>query len=110
MESLNLDALTITVVVSLFIPIVTGLLTKYNASAMVKQIVTLIFSSATALVADGATSTGGALVTREDVTLAVISLVIAITSYLGIYKPHDVNAKLVPNVGLGSGDVGRYQA
>lgn len=109
MESLNLDALAITVVVSLFIPILTGLLTKYNAPAAVKQIVTLVFSSVTALIADGSTTVGGALVTKEDLVLAGISLTVAITSYLGIYKPHALDANLAPNFGLGGSDVGRHR-
>lgn len=101
MELLTLDALTVTVIVSLFIPIATGVVTKYTASATLKQVTTLVFSTVTGILAQGATDAGGAVLSKEAITAAVVSLIIAITSYLGIYKPHDINAKLAPDSGIG---------
>lgn len=98
---LSLSTFTVVVVTSFLIPAVTGLLTKVSASATVKQIVTLVLAAINGLIVTNTQADGTALISLTTLQYAVLSLAIAIVSYLGIYKPHDANAKLAPNLGLG---------
>ena len=99
--SLTLSAFLVLVLTSFLIPAATGLLTKVNASATVKQVVTLILSALNGLVITSTLADGTALISAATAQYALLSLGIAIVSYLGIYKPHDANSKLMPDAGLG---------
>jgi len=99
--SLTLNAFTVLVLVSFLIPTVVGLVTKSSASATVKQIVLLVISAITGLVTTATQLDGTAVISMASAQYALLALGIAIVSYLGIYKPHDANAKLAPTVGIG---------
>ena len=89
------------VIVSFLIPLATGLLTKVSASATVKQVVTLVLSAANGLMVTSTQVDGTALISATTAQYTLLSLGIAIVSYLGVYQPHDANAKLMPEVGVG---------
>lgn len=97
-----LDANLVQLIVAVLIPIVTGLLTKSAASATVKQVVSIVLVGAAALIINGVTDGGDAVFTLQTLYDAVLMWVIQIATYLGVYKPHDVNASLAPQSGLGS--------
>lgn len=99
--SLTLSAFVVLVLVSFLIPVAVGLITKSTASATVKQVVLLVLSAVTGLVTTATQADGTAVISLTSVQYALLALGIAITSYLGIYKPHDTNAKLAPNAGIG---------
>jgi hypothetical protein len=101
--SLTLSAFMVLVLTSLLIPAVTGLITKSTASATVKQLVTLAVSALNGLVVTSTQSDGTALISATTAQYALLSLGIAIVSYLGIYKPHDLNNSraLMPDIGIG---------
>lgn len=99
--SLTLSAFVVLVVTSFLIPLATGILTKLAASPTVKQVVTLILSAINGLVVTSTQADGTALLSLATAQYTLLSLGIAIVSYLGIYKPHDVNAKLAPEAGFG---------
>lgn len=98
---LKLTEFTVLVITSLLIPLATGLITKLNASATVKQIVTLALSTVVGIVTTSTQADGTAIISLTTVQYALLSFAIAVVSYLGLYKPHDANARLAPNAGLG---------
>lgn len=100
-SQIEFDAFTVTALVSLVIPVLTGLLTKVNAAPAVKQVVTIVLAAVNTLVVNATVGDGGAVITKENFLLWAVSTAIAVTTYLGIYKPHDANAKLSPNSGIG---------
>lgn len=99
--SLTLGAFVVVVVTSFLIPAATGILTKVSASTTVKQVVTLALSTLNGIVVTSTQADGTALISLATAQYALLSLGIAIVSYLGIYKPHDANAKLAPTNGIG---------
>lgn len=101
LESITLDATLVTFIVSLFIPLAVGLITKSTASTTIKQIVLIVLNAINALVTTAVVGDGSAIITKEAATLFVLSLGISIASYLGIYKPQDANEKLASTKGLG---------
>jgi len=100
---MKIEPLAVTFILSLVLPLVIGLVTKYSASAQVKQIVLLIATGAATLLNANLTDSGYAVLSWNTVALWGISLVATIATYLGIYKPHEVNQKLAPEVGFGGG-------
>ena len=106
---MELTATHVLLIVSVAIPFLTGLITRANASATLKQVVTLTLAAANALVVANTAADGGAVLTDSILLDAGVSWFVAVTSYLGLYKPHDANSRIVPNVGIG-GSAGRHAA
>lgn len=99
--AITLSALAVTFLVSLLLPIVTGLLTKYNAPGTVKGIVALAVSSINGLIVANMATDGGARVGKTAIVLAGMSFAIQTATYLGVYQPAKANAKLGPDFGIG---------
>lgn len=104
---MELTATTVLLLVSVVIPILTGLLTKLNASTTVKQVVTLTLAAANTLIVSNTMADGGAVLTDSVLTDAAVSWIVAVAAYLGVYEPHDTNRKLAATTGLG-GTSGRH--
>lgn len=98
---MHLSPLTVTVLSGLVIPIVVGLLTKYNAPAIVKGAISLFLSAVAGLVAQNIIPDGGAVISQDALFYAAIAFVTQLAMYLGIYKPLDLNEKTAPKVGIG---------
>lgn len=103
---MTLTVLVTTMIVSYAIPALTALITKADASAWLKQFVTAFLAAANVLIVTATQADGTALLTKSTVLLALGSFLAAQASYVGLFKPHAVNAKLAPNVGLGTSDPG----
>ena len=99
--TLTLSAFTVLVVTSLLIPLATGLVTKLQASPTVKQIVTAAISAAVGIVTTSTQADGTAVISLATVQYALLAFAIATVGYLGLYRPHQTNAKLGPNMGVG---------
>lgn len=97
----TVNALLVTALVSVAIPFVVGVVTKSSLHPTVKAIVTMFFSSVTALIVAHITDTGVSVISAEDALLALGSFLVATLSYLGLYKPVAANAKLAPKFGIG---------
>ncbi len=100
-EEFVLSGNVVTLVLGVLIPVLTGLVTKAEGSTTVKQIVAIVLSGAAALLANAVGDDGQAVVSVQTLFDAVVIWVIQIATYLGIYKPHDANAKLAPASGMG---------
>lgn len=99
--TLTLSAFTVLVVTSLLIPLATGLVTKLAASATVKQIITAAISAVVGIVTTSTEADGTAVISLATLQYALLAFAIATVGYLGLYKPHQANAKLAPNTGVG---------
>lgn len=100
-SQIQFDAFLVTALVSLIIPFFTGLLTKINASPTIKQVVTIVLAAVNTLVVSSTLQDGTAVISKENGLLWALSTATAVLSYLGYYKPHDANAKLSPESGIG---------
>ena len=98
--TLTVPALLVTIIVSHLTPILTGLLTRINASASAKQVVAAFLSAVTGLVASSTLADGTAVFSTSTLTLAAIAFVANQTAYLGLYRPHSANSYLLPNSGV----------
>lgn len=104
---ITLSALAVTGLVSVLLPIVTGLLTKYRAPAIVKGLTSLAVSAVHGTIMGSLAVDGSAHIARAAIVLALVSFVIQAATYLGVYQPLDANARLLPDVGLGREDPSR---
>lgn len=98
---MELSAELVLVLVSVAIPVLTGLITKADAKPTVKQVVTITLAAVNAVVVANVAEDGSAVLTNSVLLDAGVSWAIAVTSYLGIYKPHDSNDHLAATKGLG---------
>lgn len=99
--SLTVNAFLVVVLTSLLIPVATGLLTKANASPTVHQIVTAFIAMVSGVITTSTQLDGTAIISAATVQYALLAFLIATAGYLGIYRPHNTNAKLAPDAGLG---------
>lgn len=98
---MTLSALIVTTIVTFLIPAVTALLTKATASTGLKQFVTALLAAINGLVVTATQVDGTAVISKQALILALGSFLAAQAAYVGLYKPHDANAKIAPDKGLG---------
>lgn len=98
---MNLSALLVTMIVSFAVPAIVALLTKSAASAWIKQFVTALLAAVTGVVAISTQTDGTANISKESIILALGTFALAQATYVGLYKPHGINAKLAPGAGIG---------
>lgn len=105
MKDVHLSAYTVQVIVSFFIPLVTGLLTKATLPRVVKGLITLFLTAVSALITMATQSDGTALVSQATFLSWALGFAVAVTSYLGIHQPANLTSnpggKLAPDVGIG---------
>lgn len=99
--TVTLAPLLVQALVSVVIPIFTGLVTKSGASAGLKQAVTVVLSGGSALIVQS-TVGAAAVISMNSLALAAMSWVIAIATYQGVYAAHDINSSLAPDMGIGA--------
>lgn len=98
---ITLNSTIATLIASALIPLVVGLLTKVTASAKLKAIVSIVLNAIQALIVSSVTSDGSAVISTQTLILWAIGVATSIGSYLGVWKPADINQKLAPSFGLG---------
>ena len=94
-------ALLVTALVTLVLPAVTAFVTKANASTTVKQVVTAFLSAVSGLLITATQLDGTAVVSKEAALFALSTFIVTQATYWGLYKPHDANQKIAPEVGVG---------
>lgn len=97
---IRLSALTVTLLISVFIPILTAIATKLGTNDTVKGLMTLVLNLVSASVVSWQLADGSAVVSQETLVAALIGFVISVASYLGFYKPVNLNSKMAPEKGL----------
>lgn len=101
---MKIDALAVTFILSLVLPLGVGIVTKASASTQLKQVTLLVATGVATLINTHLTDTGDAILSWNTVAYWGIALVATIASYLGFYKPYDANSHLAPSTGLGTSE------
>lgn len=82
----------VTIIVSLLIPVLNGLLTTVTTSSGVKAILTIVLNAAWSLIASGLLADGTAVFSSTTLYTAIVGCVISIASYVGLYRPMNVTS------------------
>ena len=98
----QMTPLVVTMLVGLIIPIVVGIITKSAARPQVKQVVTIVLAGITALITSSTLADGSAVFSIETLLLAGFTWLVSIASYLGVYRPLNLNDHTLPDSGLGT--------
>jgi small basic protein len=93
-------------VVSLLIPLVTGLATKYTLPGWVKGFITILLNAIAAAIVTATQADGTAVFSNELLMTTVYGTIISVVAYLAVYKSAGLtssapDAKLAPRAGLG---------
>lgn len=103
--TIRLSPLTVTLVVSLVIPIVTGLLTKATLASFWKGLITLVLNLVNAAVVGAVVADGSAVWSEQTLITALLGMAISVATYAGIYKPAHLTSSdaglLMPGRGIG---------
>jgi hypothetical protein len=98
---LVLNAQLTTFALSVVIPALVALVTKWSAAAWVKVTANAVLSAVAAAITMSVTIDGTAVLSRSTLLLAGEQFALSMLAYLGLYKPSNLGAKIAPNVGLG---------
>lgn len=104
-SNVNFTAITLSTVVvmifmSVIIPAITALATRFDAHPLVKFVLTLLVSTVTSLINTALTMEGTAVISKEALVLAAVQFAGAIIMYLSAYKPNNADARISPFKGL----------
>ena len=89
-------------IITLLLPLAVALVTKVNAPPRVKAVVLLVLTALNVLITNAVIDTGQAVFSRETLVQWLMSTLIAVFMYLGVYQPiAQINARLAPNAGIG---------
>lgn len=98
---MTLSAILVLLIVTIVLPALTAFVTKSTASVGIKQFVTALLSAVSGFLITATQLDGTAVLGKESAILALSTFILAQATYWGLWKPHAVNSKVVPGVGLG---------
>lgn len=102
MDVVALDMSYWTLLSSLVLPLLVGIVTKDVASRAIKSTALLFLSAANGVVSSAIANAG--ILTKETAVAAVISFVVAVGSYYGFLEPSGAAAKVADKTsGIGVG-------
>lgn len=96
---LTLAAGWVTLLSGLAIPLVTGLVTKLDASTGTKSVITILLSAAAGIAATVVNE--GGILTTDTLLNALVTWGLALGAFYGFYSPFNTDAKLAPDFGIG---------
>jgi hypothetical protein len=104
-SEIQLSALSIQLLIGLFIPLVVGLATKYTTSSGFKALLMLVLNAVQTLIVQTTMADGTAIISKETFIQWLMALVISVSMYAGVYKPLNLTSStpegaLAPNKGL----------
>lgn len=105
LSQVQLEPLTVQLIIGLIIPIAVGLLTRYTTAAGVKVLLTMILNAIQTLIVQATVASGVAVISKETFIAWLMALVVSIATYLGVYKPVSLTSSspegaLFPNKGI----------
>ena len=98
---ITIDAIFVTAIVGVLIPVFIGTITHLKASSSLKAILSIVLNAIQALIVSSVVANGSAIISKDTFILWITGLVISVATYSGVYKPTGIVAKLLPNIGLG---------
>lgn len=104
-SEIQISALSVQLLIGLFIPMVVGLATKYGTSSGFKAVLMLVLNAVQTLIVQTTMADGTAIVSKETFIQWLMALMVSIGMYAGVYKPLDITSstptgKLSPNKGI----------
>lgn len=105
-STIDLSPLVVTLVISLIVPIATGLVTKYTLPAAAKAVIMVVLDGAVALITQAVMLPDGTAVINTQALLAfILAVVVSVGTYLGVYVPVKLSNRpdgvLAPTLGVG---------
>ena len=97
---LVLDATFVMMFTATLIPLLVGLITKINASSMVKSVSMIVLNALAAFVTTSTLADGSAVFTKEGFIAFGIGVGQSVAIYLGIWKPTGVSEKINLNTAV----------
>lgn len=97
---MTLTATITTLLVSFLLPAVVSLVTRATSSTWVKQFVAALAATVTGVIVTATQLDGTAVISKSAVVLAMGAFFASQVAYGRLYKPHNANARIAPNVGL----------
>ena len=98
---MTITASLATLIVGGLLPLVVALVTKSTASVGLKQFVSALAAAATGLIVTSTELDGTALISKPAALLAVTAFLASQAAYVGQWKPHAIDARIAPNIGIG---------
>lgn len=87
LAQVKLSPLFVTTLIALVIPLVNGLLTKLSTSQTVKAVLTIVLTAISTFVTGLVMVDGSYVFSKESLFTWILTTVIAVGTYLGVYKP-----------------------
>lgn len=103
MASVRLSALVVTMLVGTVIPVLVGLLSRWNSKH--KGALMIVLNVATALITTATLADGTAVFSQQMLITVVPGLVTSLATYYGILKPNGITSSAVPIPGSEPGTV-----
>jgi hypothetical protein len=91
-STIAVSAPLVTLILSLFIPVLNGFLTTPTTPVIVKSIGTIVLNTVAALLTTGLLADGTSTFSSTTLYTAVLGSVISIAAYAGVYKPINVTS------------------
>lgn len=104
-SEIQISALSIQLLIGLFIPLVVGLATKYTTSSGFKALLMLVLNAVQTLIVQSTMADGTAIISKATFIQWLMALVISVSMYAGVYKPLNLTSStpegaLAPTKGL----------
>lgn len=100
-HTLILTPVVVTIVTGLIMPFVVALVTKLSASPTTKGVIGVVLAFVAAVVERATLADGSALVSAGLLLDAGMVYIPQIVTYLGVWQHFNINAKVLPEAGLG---------
>lgn len=92
----------VSLILTVLIPVATGVITKAHASQRVKATVGLILAGIVALITTSRLASGAAVLSTQTLVQWALALTVSLATEFGVYRPIAPKAmKVLPNLGIG---------
>lgn len=92
---LNLSPFVVSTILGTVIPLITGFVTKLTTPAWVKAVITAVLSGVAGLINVSLVDGGGAVISQSAFVSAVLTFIVAVATYAGIWRPMAVTSSPV---------------
>jgi hypothetical protein len=98
-DVIAVSALWVTIAAAV-IPVITSLLTRYDAHPFVKTVISVILSAVSSILQTATLADGVAVFSKQMAVLTLFQALATLVTYNSVYRPVNLNAKLAPGAGL----------
>lgn len=88
----SLSATVVTALVSVIIPVITGLVTKAKTSSTVKGLISIALNAINSAIVTATVADGTAVWSKSSVFTWIVGTVVSLATYLNVYKPAGITS------------------